>query len=73
MAQQTDQQHLYELIEQLEVNLKEFKQALGAMPRSTKKRRTVKKSLYGIFPRANTPMADFREARKSWSRHWKDF
>lgn len=66
MAHRTDQQHLYDLVEQIETNLKELKQILAHYPRATartKKLRRVK-SLYGVFPRTRTALADFRDARQ---------
>ena len=69
MARQINRQQLIELIEQLEANLEQLKRDLAANPAA--KRRPVKKkpkSLYGTWPRADTTLADFREARQSWSR-----
>lgn len=62
----TDQQQLYELIERIEIDLKELRQLLTHYLTTSSKRRA--KSLYGIFPRTRTTLSDFREARQSWSR-----
>lgn len=62
----TDQQQLYELIERIEIDLKELRQLLTHYSATLSKRRA--KSLYGIFPRTRTTLSTFREARQSWSR-----
>jgi hypothetical protein len=73
MTQRTDRQHLYELVDQLETNLKELKQVLKYPSRMQgNKKRRGSQSLYGIFPRAKTTLADFRDARQSWSQRSKN-
>ncbi len=72
MAQEVDLQHLGELVEQLEANLQELKQALNAYnnPKAeldTRDKDKASKSLYGIFPRSDVSWDDFRQARTSWS------
>jgi len=69
----TDQQ-LYDLIERMETDLQELKRILSS-PRQASRlgKRRGGKSLYGIFPRTRIHLADFRDARQSWSRHSENF
>jgi hypothetical protein len=72
MTQQTELEHLYELVDQLEANLDALKDALNAYSRPNGKRLPTRKrgptgSLYGIFPSTDVTFEDFREARESWS------
>jgi hypothetical protein len=69
------QQHLRDLIDQLEQDLTKLKRALASSSNVNSRQATKKKakSLYGIFPHSKTTMADFRAARKSWSRRLDDF
>jgi len=69
------QQHLRDLVDQLERDLTKLKRALANSSTAHPRRATQKKnkSLYGIFPHSKTTMADFRAARKSWSRRLDEF
>ncbi len=76
MAQPQDWARVYDLIEQMERDLTLLKRALP--PHARKRRKTIpskrkpRRSLYGVFPPSNATLADFRAARKSWSRDLND-
>jgi len=72
MSQQTNQTRLLKMLDQLELDLSELRRAL-TMSHSQSKRKTgtkrkVSRSLYGVFPRSDATMQDFRQARQNWSR-----
>ncbi|MEW5720045.1 MAG: hypothetical protein AB1817_15575 [Chloroflexota bacterium] len=77
MTQHVNQRRLLEILNQLELDLRELKRALSSpYPRSERKvavKRKGGQSLYGIFPRSDATMQDFRAARQSWSRHTREW
>ncbi len=74
MIRQRDQEHLYNVVQQLETNIRQIKRLLKNQDGNGRTRKTkVRQSLYGIFPTTNVSMKDFRDARRSWSRRLGSF
>lgn len=76
MSQQQDWVRIYDLIEQMERDLSLLKLALpvGADKRrkTVSSKRAKRTSLYGVFAPTKATLADFRMARKSWTREQLD-
>lgn len=72
MRKTEDWSRIYILIEQLERDLSQLKLALPPASKKRESARRKRRSLYGVFPQTRTILADFRDARASWTRKLDD-